>query len=87
MAAPSTNFFQNVIKIHKMWLKLAIIGNNWPFDLFRLFSRFSGRGTHFLHSFRTITLKNENFQKKSENSIFGQFWPILATFYEVKITF
>jgi hypothetical protein len=28
-----------------------------------------------------------DFFKKSKNSIFGQFLPILATFYKVKITF
>jgi hypothetical protein len=39
----STNFFQNVIQIHKMRLKN---GQKKIFELFRLFSRFSGRGTH-----------------------------------------
>jgi hypothetical protein len=41
MGGPSTNFFQKLIQIHKMWLKLAKIG-----------------------SFRTITFKNETFEKK-----------------------
>jgi hypothetical protein len=40
---------------------------------------------HIIDSFRTITFKND-FSKKLKNSIFGQFLPILATFYEVKIT-
>jgi hypothetical protein len=35
---------------------------------------------HTQDSFRTTTFKNENFQKKLKNSIFGQFLPILATF-------
>jgi hypothetical protein len=42
---------------------------------------------HIKNSFRTITFKKWDFSKKSKNSIFGQFLPILATFYEVKITF
>jgi hypothetical protein len=36
---------------------------------------------------RTITFKKWDFSKKSKNSIFGLFLPILATFYKVKITF
>jgi hypothetical protein len=35
---------------------------------------------HTRDSFRTTTFKNENFQKKSKISIFGQFLSILATF-------
>jgi hypothetical protein len=35
----------------------------------------------------TNTVTNETFSKKSKNSIFGQFLPILATFNEVQITF
>jgi hypothetical protein len=50
------------------------------FKLFRLFSRFSSRGTH-PNSFRTITLKEGEISKNSKNSIFGPFLPILATFY------
>jgi hypothetical protein len=42
---------------------------------------------HIPDILRTNTVKNETFSKKSKNSIFGQFLPILATFYEVKITF
>jgi hypothetical protein len=60
---------------------LAKIGRFSNFLL--LFSRFLGRGTHL----STITLKELDFSKKSKNSIFGQFLPILATFYKVKITF
>jgi hypothetical protein len=37
--------------------------------------------------FRTITIKKWDFSKTLNNSIFGQFLPILTTFYEVKITF
>jgi hypothetical protein len=40
-----------------------------------------------IRTFRTNTVKNETFSKKSKISIFGEFLPILATFYEVKITF
>jgi hypothetical protein len=29
MGGFSTNFFQKLIHIHKMWLKLAKIGKNW----------------------------------------------------------
>jgi hypothetical protein len=42
---------------------------------------------HIKDILRTNTVKNETFSKKSKNSIFGQFLPILVTFYEVKITF
>jgi hypothetical protein len=39
---------------------------------------------HTPDSFRTITFKKWDFAK---NDIFDQFLPILAIFYEVKITF
>jgi hypothetical protein len=54
MAAPSTNFFQNVIKINKMWLKLATIDrfSNF-FGYFYVFQVVE----HFRDSFRTITFK------------------------------
>jgi hypothetical protein len=42
---------------------------------------------HIKDILRTNTVKNETFSKKPKNSIFGQFLPILVTFYEVKITF
>jgi hypothetical protein len=42
---------------------------------------------HTRDSFRTITLNKWDFSKKSKNSIFGQFFPILATLYKVQITF
>jgi hypothetical protein len=35
----------------------------------------------------TTKVKNETFSKNRKKSIFGHFLPILATFYEVKITF
>jgi hypothetical protein len=34
-----------------------------------------------------ITFKNETFEKKSKNLNFWSLFPILATIYEVKITF
>jgi hypothetical protein len=80
MGGPSTNFFQKLIQIHKMWLKLSKIGNNWPilFGYFHVCQVVE----HIPDSFRTITFKNETFEKKSKNFI-----SILATIYEVKITF
>jgi hypothetical protein len=57
---------------------------------FLLFSRFSGRGTHrAADSFRIITFKNETFEKKNPKISFlvNEILPILATIYEVKITF
>jgi hypothetical protein len=57
-----------VAKIGKNWLTIDRFSN-----FFRLISRFSSRGTHS-NSFRTITFLV---------NIFGQFLPILATFYEV----
>jgi hypothetical protein len=56
----------------KMWFKGA-----WFFQVVE----------HIRDILRMNTVKNETFSKKSKNSIFGQFLPILATFYEVKITF
>jgi hypothetical protein len=50
-----------------MWLKLAKIDRFSNF--FQVFSRFSGRGA--------ITFKKGDFAKKSKDSIFGQFLPIL----------
>jgi hypothetical protein len=88
MGAPSTNFFQKLIQIHKMWLKLAKIGQNWQqltdfqtfFGYFHVFQAVE----HIPDSFRMITLKNETFEKRSN---FWSLFPILATIYEVKITF
>jgi hypothetical protein len=52
-------------------------------NFFRVFSRFSGRGTHPNSDIlRTNTVKNETFSKKLKNSILGYFLPIWATFYE-----
>jgi hypothetical protein len=36
MVPYSTNFFQNVIKFHKNWLKLAKIGNTVIFHVFEV---------------------------------------------------
>jgi hypothetical protein len=68
---------------------------NWPklvkidrfSNLFGLFSRFSGSGTHPRRSYNEYIVKNETFSKKSKKLIFDNFMLILATFYEVKITF
>jgi hypothetical protein len=66
-----------------MWLKLAKIDRFSNF--FRLFLRFSGRGTR--DRFRMITIKNETFEKKIQKFHFWSILPMLATIYEVKITF
>jgi hypothetical protein len=74
MGAPSTNFFQKLIQIHKMWLKLAKIGNNWPifkkkigyFHVFQVVE-------HTRDRFRMITLKNETFKKNSKISFLVNF--------------
>jgi hypothetical protein len=42
---------------------------------------------HTRDSFRTNSVKKMRLFKKVENFLFCQFLPILATFYEVKITF
>jgi hypothetical protein len=42
---------------------------------------------HIADILRTNTVKNETFSKNRNNSIFASFLPILATFYELKITF
>jgi hypothetical protein len=42
---------------------------------------------HIRNILTTNIVKNETFSKKSKKSIFGQFLPISATFYEVKTTF
>jgi hypothetical protein len=84
MGAHSTNFFQKLIQIHKMWLKLAKIDRFSNF--FRLFSRFQVV-ENIPDSFRMITFKNETFENKSKNLNFWSLFPILATIYEVKITF
>jgi hypothetical protein len=88
MGGFSTNFFQKLIQIHKMWLKLAKIGNNWP--IFKLFSAIFT----FFRSWNTsqtvkrmITFKNETFNFFSKNLNFWSLFQILATIYEVKISF
>jgi hypothetical protein len=89
MGAPSTNFFQKLIQIHKMWLKLAKIGNNWP-----IFKRFSAIFTFFrswnipeLRPFLNNYIQKWDFWKKIQKFHFCSILPILATIYEVKITF
>jgi hypothetical protein len=42
---------------------------------------------HTGDSFRMITFKNETFKKKIQKNPFWSILPILATIYEVKITF
>jgi hypothetical protein len=42
---------------------------------------------HIPDILRTNTVKNETFSKKSKKFNFCQFLPILAIFYELKITF
>jgi hypothetical protein len=71
-------------KIGQNWSKLVNIDRFANF--LGLFSRFLGRGTH-KRIFTTNIVKNNTFSKKSKKSIFGHFLPILATFYEVKLTF
>jgi hypothetical protein len=77
---PFTNFFQNVIVIHKMWLKLAKLDR---FSNFLGFFHVFQVVKHTQNSFRTITLKNEILQKNRLIPFLVNF----ATFYEVKITF
>jgi hypothetical protein len=60
----------------QIWSKLAKI--NRFSNFFDNFSHFSGRET-VLNEYN----KNETFSKKPKS----QFFPILATFYELKITF
>jgi hypothetical protein len=55
-------------------------------NFFRLFLSFSGR-EHTQDSFRMITIKNETFEKNIQKFHFWSILPILATIYEVKITF
>jgi hypothetical protein len=64
MGGFSTNFFQKLIQIHKMWLKLPKIGNNWP--IFKLFGYFHVFQVveHIPDSLRMITFKKETFKKK-----------------------
>jgi hypothetical protein len=63
---------------------LPKIGNNWP-----IFKLFSAIFTFFrsCDSFRMIKFKNETFKKKSKYLNFWSLFPILATIYEVKISF
>jgi hypothetical protein len=87
MGGFSTNFFQKLIQIHKM----AKIGYNWQqltdfqtfFGYFHVFQVVE----HIPDCFRMITFKNETFEKKSKSLNFWSLFPILATIYEVKITF
>jgi hypothetical protein len=67
---------------------VAKFGQNWQkLSDFQTFSTIFQVVEHAKDSFERIQLKNETFSKKSKNSIFGQFLPILDTFYELKITF
>jgi hypothetical protein len=81
MGAPSTNFFQKLIQIHKMWLKLTNFQTF--FGYFHVFQVVE----HIPDSFRMITFKNETFEKKSKKLNFWSLFPILAPIYEVKISF
>jgi hypothetical protein len=80
--APSTNFLKKLAKIGKNWQKLTDF-QTFFLAIFNLFQVME----HIRDSFRTITLKKSDFPKKWKNSNFGQFLPILVTFYKVKITF
>jgi hypothetical protein len=84
MGGVSTNFFQKLIQIHKMWLKLAKIDrfSNF-FGYFHVFQVVE----HIPDSFRMIKFKNETLKKKSKNLNFWSLFPILAIIYEVKISF
>jgi hypothetical protein len=66
-AAPSTNFFQNVIKIHKMWTKCAKM--YWFSNFFQLFSHFQV----VEYSFRTNAVKNETFINNRKIQVFATF--------------
>jgi hypothetical protein len=66
-------------------LNVAKIGQNWPkltgyFHVFQVMERIAD-------ILRTNTVKNETFSKNLKKFNFCQFLPILATFYELKITF
>jgi hypothetical protein len=65
-----------------MWPKWAKFGQNWPkltdFQTFSTIFHIFQVVEHAKDSFERIQLKNETFSKKSKNSIFGQFLPILA---------
>jgi hypothetical protein len=78
MRGPSTNFFQKLIQIHKMWLKLAKIGQNWQQltdfkTFFGYFHVFQVMDMDIRDSFRMFSFKNKTFEIKSKNFIFGQF--------------
>jgi hypothetical protein len=88
----STNFFQKLFQIHKMWLKLAKIAEYWQqlndfqtfFGYFHVFQVVE----HIPDSFRIIKFRNETLKKKiSKKMNFWSLFPILATIYEVKISF
>jgi hypothetical protein len=56
MRGPSTNFFQKLIQIHKMWLKLATIDRfSKKIRYFHVFQVVE----HIPDSFRMNTFKNE----------------------------
>jgi hypothetical protein len=78
MGAPPTNFFQKLIQIHKMWQQWTDFQTF--FGYFHVFQVVE----HIPDSFRMITFKNKTFEKKIQKF---EFLPILATIYEVKITF
>jgi hypothetical protein len=85
---PLPTFSKTWFFVHKKWLKLVKIGQNWQF-----FKTFCGYFyvfqvvEHIRDILRTHTVKNETFSKKMNQFNFFQFLLILATFYEQKITF
>jgi hypothetical protein len=68
---------------------LVKIGQNWQiFKLFVAIFTFFRSWTHQCRDVhRTNTVKNEIFKTKSKKINFCQLLPILATFYELKVTF
>jgi hypothetical protein len=81
----SSNILELVIYERKKVFKKKLLPGFYHCDLgyFHVFHVVE----HIKDILRTNTVKNETFSKKSKNSIFGQFLPILVTFYEVKIAF
>jgi hypothetical protein len=68
MGSPSTNFFQKLIQIHKIWLKLTDFQTF--FGYFHVFQVVE----HIPDSFIVITFKNETFKKNPKIWIFDHFF-------------
>jgi hypothetical protein len=73
MGAPSTNFFQNVIFLHKLWLKLAKLTKNVLFLKVSFLNVIILKLSLAVHALKNI-----------KNSLkIGQLLPILANFSHI----